>query len=483
MPARMQPVQMVFRHELRLLLRDARWLLLLLTVLTMTLAALALGLQREHQAQHQHAHATQTDHDIWLAQGHKNPHSAAHFGQYAFKPHGLLTVADPGVDAFAGNAVWLEAHKQNLAQFRIARDGTLTARMGTLSFATVLQTVFPLLAIVLGYAAVSAERSSGTLRLTLSMGVLPRDWILGKALAGMAVLATMVLIACAALGLGVTLWTAAYGHGLQSAPLSWSRLGWMALGYLCYLGGFLALALTVSARLKRPRTALMVLLAFWVLNCFVVPRGMSDWVRHILPLPTAQSFMSAMADAKKAQFGHDESHPAYAQFLQDTLVRYGVERKQDLPVNLRGLALRMDDEIGYRIYDEHYGRLQERIHRQDALHAWAGWLMPLLSMQPWSMSMAGTDNRHLHDFVQQAETHRRTLQTMVSQDLIDNAPAQGTEPYQAGPALWTRMPTFRYQPPTMGWALSSQAGNGLRLAAWAMGTMLLCLWAASRIQP
>lgn len=476
------PVGLVFRKELADFRLDRRWRVMVAVVLVLISAALMLGVQQGHRIVQEHAHASEGDQAVWLAQGHKNPHAAAHFGQYAFKPPGPLAMADPGVDAYAGSAIWLEAHKQNEAQFRSARDGTLTARMGHLTLANVLQVALPLMALLIGYASISGERESGTWRQVAAMGVSAGHWMLGKALAAMLVMASLLLVACAGLGFGVALWSGLSGHALESGGLSWGRLLGMLLAYALYLAGFVTLAMAASTHFRRPRTALVVLLTFWALNGFIAPRWMSDWARQSWPLPTTNALKATIAEEKRTLFGHDESHPAYAAFLQRTLAAYGVRRKEDLPVSLRGLALRENDEVGYRLMDKHQGRLQQLIAHQDALRARAGWLFPLLAVQPLSMSMAGTDNRHHHDFASQAERHRRQLQTLVSQDLIDHAGNPGTD-YEADPALWARMPGFSYRAPELWWALSGHGLDVLRLACWALGSLLLMLWTARRLPP
>jgi ABC-2 type transport system permease protein len=197
------PAWAVARKEWTELARDARWKALIAVTLLLMLSSLALGLLRLQRLEREHRAATEGDRRVWTAQGAKNPHAAAHFGQYAFKPVGPLAVADPGVDEFAGNAVWLEAHKQNEAQFRTARDGTLAARMGRLTLAFVLQAILPLMAILLGFAAFSGEREAGTLPQLLSLGVRPRDLLLGKGLAGGVVLLGLLVLAVAGLGFGL----------------------------------------------------------------------------------------------------------------------------------------------------------------------------------------------------------------------------------------------------------------------------------------
>ncbi|MFO0960062.1 MAG: DUF3526 domain-containing protein [Isosphaeraceae bacterium] len=474
---RVSPALAVARKEWMELARDSRWRALAGATLLLMLASLALGLLRLHRLDRQHRAAAEGDRRVWTAQGAKNPHSAAHFGQYAFKPAGPLAVADPGIDEFAGNAIYLEAHRQNEAQFRSARDGTLAARMGRLTLAFVLQVILPLMAILLGFSAFTGERESGTLPQLLSLGVDPRDLLLGKGLAGGAVLLGLLTLAALGLGLGL----AVFGPSNPVGPGEGLRLAGMFAAYALYLLGFLALSLAASARARSSRAALVGLLGFWLVNSFIAPRLATDLARRAEPLPTGQEFRAAIAEAKKAQFGHDESHPAFVAFRQRVLEQYGVDRAEDLPVSFRGLSLREDDEAGYRIFDEHHGRLAERIGRQDRARAAAGFVFPLLALQPVSMAMAGTDNRHHDTFVRAAEGHRRRIQTAASQDLIDHA-RNGDLAYKAPADLWETIPPFRYERPDAEAAFAPQATHFGMLAFWSAGCALLAWLSASRFR-
>ncbi len=468
-------VRVVACKEWKDLARDSRFRVLAGVTLLLMAVSLVQGIVTLNRLHHEHEAAEAGDREIWTAQGAKNPHSAAHFGQYAFKPVSPLAVADPGVDEYAGNAVLLEAHKQNEDRFRSARDGALTARMGKLTLAFVLQSVVPLMAILLGFSAYAAERESGTLQQLLSLGVRPGALLAGKVLAYGGVILALVATACGGLTLALAVFAADVPFSLADIP----RIAGLALAYGLYLAGFLALSAAVSAWSGSSRAALVVLLGYWLANTFVAPRVASDMADRAAPLPTAVAFKADIAKARKAQFGHDESHPAFVAFRNRVLQEYGVDRVEELPVSFRGLSLRQDDESGYRVFDEHFGRLVARIDRQDRIRAMAGFAFPLLALQPVSMAMAGTDNAHHADFVRAAESHRRRIQTAASQDLIDNA-RNGDESYKASPELWSRIPPMEYQRPPGAGAWRGQAGNLAAIAAWFVFCSTAAVVAGSR---
>jgi len=463
-------VLLISRKEWLEFRRDNRWRTLVVVTLLLTLAALGRGLLRTERLEQEHHLSETGDRHVWTAQGDKNPHSAAHFGQYAFKPVGPLAVAEPGIDEHVGNAVYLEAHKQNEVQFRAARDATFAARMGHLTLAFVFQIVLPLMAILLGFAAFSGEREHGTLRQLLSLGVRPIHLLLGKALAGMCVLLGLLVLASLGLGIGLTIFGSDHlvevgGDGL--------RLCGMFIGYSIYLLGFFALSLAVSMKASDSQAALVGLLVYWLLNSFLMPRLMTDLVRHGDPLPTQITFRAAISDDKKQLFGHDETHPGFIAFRDRVLKQYQVMRVEDLPVSFRGLSLREDDEAGYRIFDRHFGKLQAQIERQDLWRAAPAVFFPMLALQPFSMAMAGTDNRHHHHFVKAAEQHRRLIQTAASQNLIDHA-KNGDNSYVAPASTWNNIASFEYRQPDTGWALQGQFLNFASLAIWCLSC---CAWA------
>lgn len=459
--------------------RDARFRWLAALTLLLMICALIFGVEQVQRTDRDRAAAAQADRQIWTGQGAKDPHAAAHFGQYAFKPQSPLALADPGVDAYVGTAVWLEAHKQNEVQFRVARDNPLSARLGSLSLAFVLQAVMPLVAIMLGFAAFSGERERGTLRQLLSLGVRPIDLLAGKGLAIIGVL--LVMLSPAFIGILICCFMFA-DASMFSLGDQVTRLVWLALGYVLYLAGFAALALAVSAFSRTSRVALVGLLAFWLVNGFLVPRVMTDVVRDALPLPTALEFRQAIAQDKKKTFGHDESHPAFVAFRDQVLKQYGVTRVEDLPVNFRGLSLRQDDENGYRIFDRHFGALQEAYDRQNRWRAAFGFVFPFLAIQPYSMGLAGSDTRGQYHFTRAAEQHRRAIQTVVSDDLIHHG-RYGDPTYVAGSELWARISAFSYRAPQAGWALSAQAVNLLILVSWCLVAGLLAVYAVRRLRP
>ncbi|WP_363350636.1 ABC transporter permease subunit [Methylocystis echinoides] len=476
-PGRFKVIRAVAAKEWLEMRRDRRLVALFAFAALLMLAALGFGAAENARLSRERAAAAEADRELWTSQGAKNPHAAAHFGQYAFKPESPLALADPGVDPYVGTAVWLEAHKQNEAQFRPARDGGTAARLGGLSLAFILQVIAPLVVLLTGFASFAGERESGALKQLLSLGARPGDLLAGKALALFGAAAALLAPAFICAFVAVALLADPSKLSLADQFL---RLAVLTLGYGVYLAGFAFLALGVSALARDSRAALVALLAFWLVNAFVAPRLSADLARALAPTPSAQEFRAAIARDKAKTFGHDETHPAFVAFRDETLKKYGVSRVEDLPVSFRGLTLRRDDENGYAIYDKHFGALQAAFDRQDALRTAAGFVFPLLAMQPFSMALAGADSRAQFDFATAAEAHRRLIQNEVSDNIIH---FQRDESYVAGPELWRRIAAFSYSSPKAGFALAGAREAIAGLLGWLALTAVFARVAVRRLRP
>jgi ABC-2 type transport system permease protein len=463
----------IARKEMLEMLRDGRFRWAAAIVFTLLLSSVALGWHHYREVNAQHETARQATRRQWLHQGEKNPHSAAHYGVYAFKPKMPLSLVDRGVDPFVGVATWLEAHHQNDFQYRPAQDSTALHRFGELTGATVLQLLVPLLIVLLTFSAFSGEREQGTLRQLLSLGVKRSDLALGKA-AGIAAALGLLLAPAAVLGvIGIAL-SSENGSFFASMP----RMGLMTASYLLYFASFLGVSLAVSARTRSSRVALVVLLGFWIFNGLVAPRAVSDLAKALHPTPSAFEFQQRIEMA--IQNGLDGNEPAEkrtAALRERLLAQYRVSRVEDLPVNFRGLALQEGEEYGNRVFDRYFTELWETFRRQEQVHYTAAVAAPVLAVRALSMGFAGTDfSQHLH-FARAAEDHRRLIQREMNLDLAYNAKGGGE--YLRGADLWEKVPDFHYHAPAVSWVLSRQTFNFVLLAAWCLAAGA-CAWAAVR---
>lgn len=447
-------------------LRDGRLLWAGGLVLVLLFTALGVGWAHQREARAEQQAAQALDYRDWLAQDRRHPHDAAHQGMHAFKPEAPLAMVDAGINPYIGSTVWLQAHRQSEVKFNPAQDATGLQRFGNLSVGWILQVLGPLLVIVLGFNAFAGEREQGILRQTLSLGVSPLRLLAGKALALAASLAVLLvpaaLVAALAVGLG-----AAPGERADALL----RLAAWSLGYAVYLGAFVFVVLGVSALCATSRAAITVLLALWVAQAVMAPRVLSEAARAAYPSPTRLAFNQAL-QAELKQVSDRTWLQAFG-----TTERWG----RDVPLSQWGIALRLDDQASYPVYDRHYGRLWDTWERQQRLQEWSGLLLPLLAMRSYSMGMAGTDFAHHRSFTTAAELHRRRLQDLMSEDLVAHADPLGDRhfAYQSGPELWAKVPPFVHPAPRVGWALRHQLRS---LAVLCAGLLLAAAFAAVAVR-
>ncbi|MFY8005363.1 MAG: ABC transporter permease subunit [Chitinophagaceae bacterium] len=127
----------------------------------------------------------------WESIKEMNPHNAAHYGSFIFKPHNILSNLDEGVYSITGNVLRIEGHVQNEMVYSEASQIQTISKFGKLKTALLLQYILPIILIFLSFNSISSEKYSGRLKLLLLQGVEKKQllfaktwsvWLLGTAL-------------------------------------------------------------------------------------------------------------------------------------------------------------------------------------------------------------------------------------------------------------------------------------------------------------
>ncbi len=460
-------IRHIIRKEFVDVVRDGRFRWCSVLVGSLLLVSLGHGWVQARKSQQEHAAAQATARDHWETQGEKNPHSAAHYGIYAFKPRLALSFVDEGVDPYTGTSVWLEAHRQNDFMLRPAQDATAAQRIGALTAAQVLQHLVPLLIILLTFGALAGERERGTLRQLLATGVGRRELAAGKAL-GVAGALALLLVPAAIVGAAALV---VASPGPAASPLARGVV--LAGVYLAYFTAFLALSLAVSAWARSARAALVVLLAVWVVNGLVAPRVAVDLSKRLHSTPSALEFARTVEGEMSTGAG-DIVPPDRDASTQRLLAEYGVQRVEDLPINAVGVYLQESEEFGNQIFDRNYGALWDTFERQGVVHETLAAAAPLLAVRTLSMGLAGTDVEQHRHFATAAEGYRRDLMRRMNGDLTENS-LTGDFTYAVGAEVWEAVPPFEYAAPTLGWVLGNRLLSLLMLGGWVVGAIVVAM--------
>ena len=456
-------VAAIARAEFALLVRRRSYgVLLALFAVLLALAAI-LGAVRQNRERAQQAEYQTLVRAQWTGQPDRHPHRVAHYGTFAFKPVGPLAAYDPGVESFAGRIQYLEAHRQNAANF--AEAGALSAafRLGELSPAFIVQLLLPLLVIVLGHRLVAEDRESGRLRLLLAQGVSPRTLLFGKTLGLLAAAAPFLALAALA-----TL------PVLSASTLP--RLALIALAAALHTAGWIAFTLWISSRLPTATRALAVLVACWIAQGIVIPRAAAALAAATYPLPSSSEFNARLAaDTRALGDSHNPNDPTFAQLRAETLARYGVTRVEDLPVNYGAIVMARGEELSAAVFARHYDELAALMHRQETLVHGAALLAPGLGLRAVSAAAAGPDLGAQLKFHRDAEAHRFAFVQKLNQLHRDEIRFVGDRDQRLGSATWSAFPDFHAVAPSLRDALRDSGPAWLALLLWAAAPLAALL--------
>lgn len=446
-----------------------RWAAALLFLLL--IAAIAGGVQHQTQIARQHADAQQAEREAWLDKGDMNPHAAAHYGAFVFKPVQPLSAIDPGLDPFLGVFVFLEAHKQQLARHRPIEDASPTRRLGLLTPATTALVLIPLLVVSLTFSSFAGERDQGTLRPLLAVGVSRWSLLAGKAVGALLPL-LLVIIPAAIIG-AIVLYLNRPAD--PEAPIGARALGLLVV-YLAHAMVWTGLGLAVSARARSQAAALVVLLALWFANAFVMPPAAMAIAKALVASPSAIEFAAAIDDEKAAW-------PNWDQRVDRVMERFleGEFESTMAPANVEVVALVESEAEETALYERHFARLFDSYGGQADVYERAGAISPTLAARTLSMSLAGTDDRHDREFSAAAAAYRAVMLTTLNTELAQSGRLNSFD-YLRGRDLWEQVPAFDYDVPSAAWALSQRRVSLVALAAWLAAVSVAAVWAVSSMR-
>ncbi len=460
--------------ECKEILRERRFQWASVIVGTLLVAAVLLNYRYYQSVKQQHELARKNARQEWLGQGERNPHSAAHFGTYAFKPRYPLSLIDNGVDKYAGVSIYLEAHSRNEAQFMAAQDQTGLSRFGDLTPDFILLFVIPLLIILLGFNSFTREREMGTLKLLKSQQVPFYALALGKWLGLFLLVLSLVL---PIYGLAWLLLSNLSDYGQFSAGALTGLFGI----YLLYFIVFINLTLWISLIAKNSNVAFVSLLGVWMIACLAIPKFTSSLANQLHPYPTQTSFAESIAADKKAGLdGHDPWSQKAKQLEAETLKTYNVSSVEELPFNWDGFLMQESEKADADIYFKHYELLKNIYQRQTGVYQTTAALSPFLPTRFLSMAISRTDYYSHWNFADAAEKYRIDLVGAMNGDLMENS-RTGDWDYKADQSVWASVDDFSYEPPALASVMQLHTSNFMVLGCWLLLTTVGVLLATRQL--
>lgn len=466
----------IAQKEFKEILREGRFRTAAIITVALLLIAVVISRGYYISVNEQHQQAADNERNVWESQDAKNPHSAAHYGTYAFKPKYPLSLVDPGVDKYTGISIFLEAHRRNEAQYMAAQDQTGLARFGDLTPDFILLFILPLLIILMGFNAFTREREQGTLALLKSQGVSPIHLAFGKWLGAYLPILLLVVpaFALSAVLLGVIKDFGEFNIG---------ELLLMMLVYLVYYAIFNSITLIISALSKNSGIALVSMLAIWIVSVLAMPKLASNLADGLYPYPTRQAFEARVnEDKKNGLSGHDPWSDEAKKLEKAVLIEYKVDSLEQLPFNFDGYLMQKGEEHEAEIFFKHYALLQQQFENQTNVYRWSAVLSPFLPTRFLSMAIARTDYQTHWNFADAAEKYRLAMMDKLNMNFANNTKySDEAWDWKADPALWKEIPEFTYEPPTYAAILQQNVSNLLILLSWLAFSFIGLIFITKRI--
>jgi len=430
----------IAQNEIKRHFRDKLITLVSVIMLSLLIASVVTGVNYQQELAKQHTDAEKIARHQWVHQGDKNPHSAAHYGLYVFKPVRMLAIYEPGVDRYTGVSLFLEGHRQNVATFGQAADKDTVMRFAELTPAFIFAYLFPLFIILVGYRSITSEKETGTYRFMLSQGVRKSQIIAGKVL-GLWGIVLLLYIPFIIVGIGILIFT-----NPESSDIT--RFAVLGVIWLLYFGIITHITVGVSSLSNKSGTAMVVLLSLWILSTLLIPRLITNVSSQIYPVPSTTALYQAIqTDLTEGLDGHNPLSEHSIAFRDSVLRAHGVDDIAKLPFNFRGMMLQEAEEFEKRVYDHHLSAISDIHQKQATIFLVSSVLSPTIATRLSSMTAAGTDVHAYNHFTDYAEDYRVRLMKDLNMDLMNNAIGDGAAGYSVGADFFSQNIEYSYEQP------------------------------------
>lgn len=458
-PLQYTPLRTLIWKEFRLAFRDKIMSTLAIIIYTLFIVSGLLTIFQYQNDQQSRELSNKKFRQQWEAQ-HNNPHEAAHFGTYLFKPLNLLSAFDPGLNDYFGTTYRVEAHVQHEVDYSNAERNDALMRFGQFTLALIMQMLIPLLLLFISSSALTYEKESGTFKMLMAQGIKPSQLVWGK------VWSNYLLVVFLVVPIFIVLFFV-----VIFSPSGIALIGRFLILLYGYLLFYLLVTLTgviVSALSGTSRTATLAVLTLWLFTSILFPKIAAGHSANQYPLTSRAAFNNNVKQGFLKGINGDAPYQERAEKHYAALLKkYGADSAAQLPVNADGLMLQYNEDYENKVFDHYYAALASTFNQQQSSLNYAGLADPFISLKRLSMAMSGTDFYHHQSFFLQAKKYRNSLIRKLNLQLASH-PVKPNESYQADPRFFMQLKDFNYQAPTL--------LETLYLQRLALGS--LCCWIA-----
>ncbi len=445
--------------EFRLAYRDRIMSTLAVIVYTLFVVSGLLSVFQYQQDQQSREFSNAKFRDQFKAQ-HTNPHDAAHFGTFLFKPLNLISAFDPGLNDYFGTTYRVEAHVQHEVDYSNAEGNDALMRFGSFTLAMIMQLLIPLLLLFISSSSLTFEKESGTFKMLMAQGLKPVQLVWGKVFVNYLFVILLVL----PIFIIVLLF-------LFFAPSGTALIGrflFIVAGYLLF---YLLLTLTgvlVSVLSRRSATAIMVILSLWLFSCVLLPKIATGMADKRYPLMSRAAFKDHIRSGFLKGINGDPPYQERAEnYLNALLKKYKADIASQLPVNADGLILQYNEDYQNSVFDHYYAALEHTFNQQQSFLNYVGLLNPFISLKRLSMAMSGTDFYHHQNFFMQAKKYRNGLIRELNLELA-NHPQKNQQAYVASPEFFQHLKDFQYDFPSLSRVAEMQKIGIISICCWVL---------------
>jgi ABC-2 type transport system permease protein len=404
-----------------------------------------------------------------------NPHSAAHFGTYLFKPGSLLSMYDNGLNTYLGNSYRVEAHIQHEVNQSEAEASDSQLRFGELSLALVFQLLVPLLILLITFNSITREREGNVLRVILMQGIKPAEIIWGKILGIYSIVLSVIIPALLLMVIPI----------LYQTPDTdiLVRFSLFSITYLLFFFIVVCIGITVSALNKTSNGALVTALGCWLIWAVLMPRAVARIIDTRDVLPSRYELSRNITRGNQQGMGNDGSSlERHKKYIAETLKKYGVDSISQLPVNLDGLSMQYGEDYNTKVYERYAGNVESIIKKQQLHVEQFSLLNPFMAVQQFSMGIAGTDYFHHLNFHHQAKDYRDDFVRTLNMDLANSGSKYLSYSYKVGPEFFKKMKDFNYVAPTFAKAIQWHSYAIASLFLWTTLLITMIPFVAKRLK-
>ncbi len=279
----------VFNRELRAILVSQKFSITFGVVVVLILMSFAVGIQEYHAGAQQYSTALQLseqqlrESSSWMSLDHR-----------ALRPPDPLLVFVSGVHNDVGRLSAINSTAPVKLAHSVYSDDPIFAVFRSFDFVFLVQIVLSLMAILFSYDAISGERESGTLQLSMASPVPRRTYVLAKA-AG--IWSGLLLSLSVPIALGILIVALS---GVPLSPEDWFRVGLLLAVSLLFFTVWVIVGITVSAWTRHSAVSFMACLVVWVSTVLILPRLGVMAAEQFITVPTV-----AEVDAQRDGYAKD----------------------------------------------------------------------------------------------------------------------------------------------------------------------------------